>query len=421
MSARGGRARKARPVLHQRRTTLLHAGWVVLGCAAVLCVIGLHCIELARGGAAGGQGTGLAATTMRQAAFGGLGLLAALAVSLPHYRVLIPLGWLILAGVVGLLVFVLVPVVPDSLVTPRNGARRWINLGPVDFQPSELAKIAYVIATAAYLRYRSNYRTLAGLIPPGIIAFVPMGLILVEPDLGTALLFIPALVAMLVAAGARLAHLIGAASLGLVFAAGVIAVSLVFAQRGEYPVLRAYQVDRIRAVVDRARGEQGHDEGRGFQGLQAMTLIGAGGVDGHPTARSAALVKYSSLPEGHNDMIFAVVVNRFGMVGAAGVIGLYLAMFGASMLVAAACKDPFGRLLVVGLASMTFTQVVINIGMNVGLLPITGMTLPFVSYGGSSLVAGFIGVGLICSVAMRRPPYLWRHSFEYDPRDDDEG
>lgn len=408
--------RLAPHVRRGRRTTLVHAGWVVLACALALSAIGLHAIELVRGA----EGAALGATASRQLAFLGVGLFAAVFVTLPHYRLLVPFAWVILAGVVALLVFVLLPFVPEALVTPRNGSRRWINLGPVDFQPSELAKIAYVIATGAYLRYRDNYRTLLGLIPPAFIAFVPMALILVEPDLGTALLFIPTLVAMLVAAGARLAHLIGAASLGLIFAGAVVVISLVFAQQGKYPVLRPHQVERIQAVVDRVKGDDRHDQGRGYQGQQAITLIGAGGFAGHSPVRSEALVRFSSLPEGHNDMIFAVIVNRFGFLGASAVIGLYFVMFGASMMVAASCKDPFGRLLAVGLTAMLATQVIINIGMNVGLMPITGMTLPFVSYGGSSLVAGFISVGLICNVAMRRPRYLWRKSFEYDSPDGDE-
>lgn len=398
------------------RVTALHAGWIVLICALLLSLIGIHGMNIARP-PSGDAALGLVAG--RQTVFLGIGLVAAIGACAPSYRMLVPLAWSIMAVVLGLLVFVLLPIVPEAIVTPRNGARRWINVGITDFQPSELAKIAYVLVTASYLRYRSNYRTLAGLIPPALITLIPMGLILIEPDLGTALLFIPTLVAMLIAAGAKLWHLIGTAALGGGFAMTVVVVSLVMAQEERYPILRPHQVERIQAVVDRIKGDERHLDDRGFQGEQALMLIGSGRIMGHSTEKSTALVRYSRLPEGHNDMIFAVLINRFGLAGAWSIIGLYMVMMGAALAVASTCKDPFGRLVVVGLVAMIVTQATINMSMNLGLLPITGMTLPFVSAGGSSLVTGFVMVGLVCNVAMRRPRYFERRSFEYDVIDDE--
>lgn len=396
------------------RISILHPAWFTLFAALGLCAIGIHCIELARPT----ERAWYQSAAGRQVVFVIVGLVGAACCALPHYRRFVPLAWPILAAVLALLAFVLAPFVPESIVSPRNGARRWINIGFTDFQPSELAKIAFVIACAAYLRYRDNYRRLTGLIPPAIIAFIPMLLILIEPDLGTALLFIPALVAMLVAAGAKMRHMITTGALGVAFGFTVCVLSLVFAAEGRYPLLRPHQVERIQSVVDRFKGDERHSDDRGFQGQQAMTLIGAGGIAGHPHEKSRNLVHYSKLPEAHNDMIFAVIVNRFGFFGALVVLALYMVFFTSSMMVAATCKDPFGRLLVVGLASIIVTQLAINVGMNIGLMPITGMTLPFVSAGGSSLVAGFLTVGLIWNVAMRRPPLLWRKSFEYDHADD---
>lgn len=393
----------------------VHLGWGVLACAALLSLIGIDAMDIAR------PPTGdslLGPVAMRQFLFLGIALVAAVGACVTSYRILVSLAWPIMGLVIAMLVFVLLPVVPDSIVTPRNGARRWINIGITDFQPSELAKIAYIILTAAYLRYRDSYRTLTGLAPPALIAFIPMALILVEPDLGTALLFIPALVAMLVAAGAKLRHLISTAALGGCFAIFIVVVSLILARQDRYPILRPHQVDRIQAVVDRVTGDQRHLDDRGFQGEQAIMLIGAGRLTGHSVARSRALVRFSRLPEGHNDMIFAVIVNRWGLLGAWLVISIYTLMLGTSLAVAGACKDPFGRLLVVGLSVMIATQAGINISMNLGLLPITGMTLPFVSAGGSSLVTGYLMVGLICNVAMRRSRYFERQSFEYDHPDD---
>lgn len=398
-----------------RRSAILHAGWLTLAAALGLCAIGIHAIDLAKPS----EGAWWASAAGRQVIFICVGLVCGLMVSLPHYRRFVALAWPIMGVVMAMLVFVLIPFVPEALVEPRNGARRWINVGVTDFQPSELAKIAFVLVAAGYLRYRDNYRRLLGLVPPALIAFVPMSLILIEPDLGTAMLFIPALVAMLVAAGARLKHLLATGGLGIAFALVVAAASLVSAAEGRYPLLRPHQVERIQAVVDRIRGDNRFVDDRGYQGEQAMTLIGAGGFTGHAAARSRNLIRYSSLPEGHNDMIFAVVANRFGWLGALGVLGLYMLFYLGALTTAALCKDPFGRLVVVGLTAMLATQMTINIAMNVGLAPITGMTLPFVSAGGSSMVTGFVMIGLIWNIAMRRAPILWRRSFEYDHADDE--
>ena len=388
----------------------VHAGWAVLGATLLLGVTGVYCINLTSGLDSGA----LSGTAARQGVFLALGVLVAACAIVPHYRRLTRFVWPLAVLVVAMLAFLLVPWVPESIVRPRNGARRWINLGVTEFQPSELAKVVYVLATAAYLRYRKNHRKLRGLIGPSLIAFVPMALILVEPDLGTALLFMPALIAMLIAAGARLKHLLSAGALGGAFAVGVVGVSLALAQHDRYPLLRPHQVERINAVADQFRGDDRFAQDRGFQGRQAMTLIGAGGVAGHDEERARALVYFSGLPERHNDMIFAVFSTRFGLVGVLGLLGLYAAWVGGTLVVAAGCKDPFGRLVCVGFATLVATQMGINVGMTLGVLPITGITLPFVSYGGSSLLVGFLMVGLVCNIGLRRPSRLWRRSFEFD-------
>jgi cell division protein FtsW (lipid II flippase) len=402
--------RRARSV-SQPRILAVNVGWVVVLASLALTLIGVYCIDLASGleGA-----SGLSGTAKRQAVFVLIGLGAAAAVAIPNYRRLVHWVWPLAVLTVGLLVFLLIPFVPEWLVRPKNGARRWIDLGFTEFQPSEVAKVGFVIVEAAYLRYRSNHRSVRGLVGPALIALVPMGLILVEPDLGTALLFMPALLAMLIAAGARLVHLISAGVIGAAFGVVVVTLSLGFARAEKYPLLREHQVERIQAVIDQFKGDERFDHERGYQGKQATTLVGAGGFTGHAPERARALVYFSSLPERHNDMIFAVFTARFGMIGVLGLLALYGAWVGGALWVAVSCKDPFGRLVCVGLATLVGTQMGINIGMTIGLLPITGMTLPFVSYGGSSLVMGFVMVGLIVNIAMRRPQYLWQRSFEFD-------
>ena len=391
----------------------LNPGWIVLAATLALCALGLYGIHLS-GGLDGFSGR-LSAKTLvtKQSIFMAMGLFVAAVAAFVHYRWISYYTWALGAAVVALLIFVLIPFVPDVLVTPRNGSRRWINLGFTDFQPSELAKVAFVLCIATWLRFTSTHRKLLGLIAPGLIAMVPMVLIVVEPDLGTSLLFMPTLFAMLVAAGAKLKHLFATGAIGAVFAVSVIAASLAFAKTDNYPLLRPHQVSRIQTVMESMQGDTTHIQGRGFQGYQARMLIGAGGLSGHPESKARALIQFSRVPEKHNDMIFPIIVNRFGLWGACLVIALYSTWVAAALLVAATCKDPFGRLMVVGFAAMLATQATINIGMTLGVLPITGMTLPFVSYGGSSLLTMFLTTGLILSVGLRKPEGMWRPSFEF--------
>ena len=382
--------------LKRRRIEWLHWGWLCVAAALGLSIGGI--LINARLITASGE----ANYALRQTAFLGIAVMAGAVVALPHYRRLHRLSTPLLVLVLGLLIFVLIPWVPDSIVHPRNGARRWISLGVMDFQPSELAKIAYIIALSSYLRYRENYRRFFGLLRPLVLTFIPMGLILVEPDLGSAMLFLPTLFAMLIAAGAKLKHLVLIVALGLAAAPAM------------YPLLKPHQKDRIHALYYQIRGDRRHVQDIGYQGDKAMTLVGAGQVTGAGAEKAADLVEYNHLPERNNDMVFAVIACRWGLVGALATWGLYLLALMGGMLTAARCKEPFGRLVSVGIVAILFAQMTINTGMTIGLMPITGMTLPFVSYGGSSLVAGWIMVGLLVNIAMRRPQYLIRESFEFD-------
>ncbi len=375
--------------------------WLCLGSAIGLAALGVYCINVTEGLEAGV----VSALAIKQIILLTVGVVAGALVAFPHFKLIGALTPQLAIAVLALLVFLLIPFVPDFLVTPRNGARRWINLVITDFQPSELAKIVYVLAVARYLRFRKNHRMFLGLAPPAIITFVPMALILVEPDLGTALLFLPTLFAMLIAAGAKLKHL-----LFVVIVAGAMAPAM-------YPLLQPHQKDRIQAMVHQLKGDKSQADGINYQGYRAMTLAGAGGVSGMDASRSRAVVHFNALPEDHNDMIFAVISNRFGLVGGVATLCLYLIWIIGALWSAALCRDPFGRLLIVGLTAMIATQMTINIGMTIGLLPITGMTLPFVSAGGSSLLSAFLMTGLVFNVAIRRPDYLQRKSFEFDEGD----
>ncbi len=374
--------------------------WLTVLASLALSLVGIMAID--QGDAVRWAQEGLGPTAVKQALFLGIGVSAAALIALPHYRLLGYLATPFMIAVIAALVFLLIPAVPTWLVKPRNGARSWIDIGPVDVQPSELAKVAFVLVLARYLRFRANHRTLAGLVPPAFIAVIPIALITLQPDLGTALLFVPALFAILVAAGMRLKHL------------AVIVLAAALAAPAVYPLLRPHQKARITGLVRQFRGDTSADRDINMQSVAAQRLIGAGGIAGPGSERAAVLLKYNHLPERHNDMIFAVIVGRYGLLGGAGVMACYLAWMAGAFITAASTREPFGRLVAVGLAAFVGAQAFINIGMNVGLLPIIGVTLPFVSYGGSSLVTMWVMTGLVFSIALRRPRPPARHSFEFN-------
>lgn len=399
LTARISRTHPAAPPASARTITRPGTLWVnpaliSVGASVILSLVGIIAIS-----------TTEPALAIRQLVFLGIGLVAAAIVALPHYGWARRLSYPLLAFIVLLLVFVMIPAVPEFIVRPRNGARRWINVGITDFQPSELAKIAFVLALANYLRFRKNYRRLSGLLVPFVLTFIPMGLILIEPDLGTALLFLPTLFAMLIAAGGKLWHV------ALIIALGIAAAPVM------YPLLQPHQKARIQAMVGQLTGDERYLDDIGFQADRAMTLVGAGGLTGVGAELAEDLVEYNALPEDHNDMIFAVVAARWGLLGAGVTIAGYLLFITGGVLTAGLCRDPFGRLVCVGFVAIVFAQMTINIGMTIGLLPITGMTLPFVSYGGSSLVAVWMMTGILFNIGLRRPRFLERESFEFDGED----
>jgi cell division protein FtsW (lipid II flippase) len=371
------------------------------------------------------------ALTQRQIVFLVGGLLLALGTNGVNYQTLGRWSPLMFAGVLGALVLlVLAKFLPLEVIAPlRNGARRWIQIPGIGFglQPSELMKPVYVVALAWYLRYRRNYRTLAGLIGPFVITVVPMFLILLEPDLGTVLLFMPILFAMLFAAGARIQHV-------MVVVLLAVAATPVF-----WLVMKPYQRSRITAVMlqndslrnkiieskdDKAWGWfcTREDAAKwkthyGFQLLSSKAAIGSGGWTGK-AMREGDTLRHTPLPEKHNDFIFAVIGHQFGFLGCILTVLCFVVAVVVGFDVATETDDPFGRLIAVGISTWLGTQALINVGVTVGLMPITGITLPFVSHGGSSLLTCFICIGLLINVAQHRPILLAKKPFEFDePRE----
>ena len=389
-----------------KEVSLGRAAWPAVFASIILSLIGIYAIDLATAISPPDGLVTMSGRPLKQMIYLLVGISAAAVIVVPRYRLIRFVAWPLMLIMLALLVFVLIPSVPGWLVSPQNGARSWITVGGVNFQPSEITKIACVIVLAKYLRFRSNHRRFWGLIGPTIIVAVPAGLIVLQPDLGTAALFGPALFAMLIAAGAKLRHLVL-----------IVVAAVLLAPAGD-PMLRDHQKDRIRgiAMAWRGQGEGAHDIN--FQRYAAERITGAGGIVGLSDAKTLTLIFHNKLPEPHTDMIFAVVANRFGLLGGLAVLGLYGIWIASAFATAVVTKDAFGRLIVVGCASIFTAQVIINVGMILGLVPIIGITLPFLSFGGSSMVTVWLMTGLMLNIAMRPTRSPFRPSFEYS--DDDE-
>ena len=282
---------------------------------------------------------------------------------------------------VALSILVLVAVLLVS--HPVNGARRWVTIGPLTFQPSEPAKLALVVWVAAYLsRARTRPpQTLGELAKPlGLVVGLSCGLILLEPDLGTAIAVTLMLGGMLIAAGTPFGLL--ARGGAIVAALGVAAIWL-----------EPYRRERILSFFNPWSDAQGS----GFQSVQAMIGLGSGGVVGKGVGESINKIFY--LPEAHTDMIFAVIGEELGLIGTAGVIAAFAVFCWAGLRIAVSSTDRFGSLLATGITVLIGAQAATNLAAVLGLAPVTGITLPFLSYGGSSLIVALAGVGILLNIA----------------------
>jgi cell division protein FtsW len=267
-------------------------------------------------------------------------------------------------------------------VGPRiNGARRWLTVGPLVFQPSELAKLAVVVWTAAYLSRHKPPRTLKELGRPiGLLVLLFAGLVLVEPDLGTALTLLLVVGAILLVSGTRVSVL--ASAYGIVFGLAAIAAWT-----------SPYRRDRLLTFMDPWKDPTG----AGLQNVQALISLGSGGIFGRGLGSGIEPLGY--LPEAHTDMMFAVVGEELGLVGITLVIMAFCAFGYAGVRLAIACRDPFAKRLAAGITALVCGQAAINMAAALGLAPLTGIPLPFVSYGGSSLVMMLAGVGVLLNIA----------------------
>jgi cell division protein FtsW len=311
----------------------------------------------------------------RQALFALVGVAFLVLLARIDFRSLRRLGGPLLLTSVVLLVAVLV------VGTTVNGARRWLPVGSFGFQPSELAKLALTVWLAAFLVRRAAPRTLGELIRPvGLVVTLIVALLLAEPDLGTAIALVVMVGAMLLVSGTPVSVLAGAGSIGFAALALVI-------------WLEPYRRARFLSFLDPWSDPQG----AGFQTVQAMIALGSGGIFGVGLGESVQKIYY--LPEASTDMIFAIVGEELGLVGAAAVIAAFVAFGYAGFNVALRCKDPFGKRLAAGLTALVCGQAAVNLCAVMGIAPLTGIPLPFVSYGGSSLIVALASVGILLNIA----------------------
>lgn len=307
-----------------------------------------------------------------------LGLLGAVPLALIDYRRLKKY----LPAIYGLILLMLLAVTVSGI--SAKGAQRWIDIGPVQVQPSEFAKLLVVVVLAGYFSEHRAADTKTFLKSLGILG-VPALLVFAQPDLGTALVFGAVFFAMAFIGGARLQQL------GLLVVSGIV----LFALALKLGILQEYQVARLTAFLDPTGATT-----ESYQVSQSMTAIGSGGISGKGLD-GMTLANLGFLPEDHTDFIFSNLAERTGFIGGVLILGLFFVLVWRMLHVATVARDRFGVLIAVGVATIFLFHVFVNIGMTMGIMPVTGIPLPFISYGRSSLVVSVISLGLLQSIAMR--------------------
>jgi rod shape determining protein RodA len=318
----------------------------------------------------------------RQAIFLVVGLVAMAVIALVDYRNIRDFVPFIYGGAVLLLLLVISPI-----GTSRRGTQAWFQIGGFQFQPSEVAKVALILALAAVCAAARGHLDTRGLLVALGTSFVPMALIYAQPDLGTNMVFVAVVIAVVLVGGARPRHI---AVLTLL---GITAIALVV----ELGMMQDYQRDRLTAFLD----PQADSQRSSYNLRQSQIAIAAGGISGKGLFQGTQ-TNLSFVPEQHTDFIFTAVGEELGLLGAVALLGLFGVMIWRIWRAAVLARDQFGRLVCVGVLAMLVFQIFENVGMTMGITPITGIPLPFMSYGGSAMITAFLGVGLVLNVHMRR-------------------
>jgi rod shape determining protein RodA len=381
------------------------AGLMLLGAAFVASATTASPIEMEK--------VWFAQIWFRQVIWYALGLGAAAAVCFVDYHTLARWSLVVYWAMIICLVAVLIP----HIGSIRGGARRWIDLGVFQFQPSEFAKLAFILAAANFLSRPPDELKRTEIFWQGIgMLLLPFILILKEPDLGSALVLLPTGLVMMTVAGTPRKFL-----LWLIGGVGVVAMlfmaDILFAPGHWRIPVQEYQRQRLLVYfgrdfadvnatpAERAAARQLQRE-RSYQGQQALISVGSGGIFGKGW-RQGQQTALSFLPAGaaHNDFIFSVIAEEEGFVGSVVVLTLYAVVLFTGLRIAGQARDRLGKLVAVGVVTLLFSHVFINIGMNIRIVPVTGIPLPLLSYGGSSVLCSLIALGLMQNVYMNRRGY----------------
>jgi len=396
----------------------------LLAAVCLLLVVGIvviYAVGHPADSSGGGQSAGLGGLWKKQILFAIVGLLGFIVVNLIDYRKAGALSYWFYAGILvllGLLLldkFVALSIGGFASIPVRNGTRRWIefSVGPksVSIQPSEFCKLAYIVALAWYLRYRSNYRRFRGLIGPFVLTLLPMVMIMLEPDLGTVLLMMPVLFVMLFAAGAKVKHL------AIIILLALLVSPVMWVKMNPYQRIRISSVLLQNKWVQK-KAQEHPAVGKilvgkqfdvkqwkndwGYHLIRSKYAVTSGGLSGYGY-RKGPFVKYNFLPARHNDFIFATIGHQWGFLGCVGILVVFTIIVLCGLEIGVNNTDPFARLVAIGIVAMISVEVLVNVGMAVGIMPITGLNLPFVSYGGSSLLVHMIAIGLLNNIGRHRP------------------
>lgn len=379
-------ASRARPVAREHDLVgfLRRLDWVLLLASGALVAYGLWAVAgITRFDVEGDPNY----YVVRQAIAAGIGFagfLVALAIDPDRYRRFQkPLF------VVTLLLMLLVFPLADE----TRGSRRWIELGPFQFQPSEFGKVLFVLALAGFLADRARRIGEPRVVLQALgLALIPILLVFKQPDLGTALVYAAALAACLFVAGIRWTHLLALVTVGALLAASVVS----FLPAVGVEVLEPYQTARLTGFTNPDRDPAGAT----YNVTQSITAVGSGGLDGRGVD-AATQTRLDYLPEHHTDFVFAALSEQRGFFGASLLLALYLLVVWRGLRVITVARDPFGAIVAGGLVIAFLFQVFVNVGMTMGVAPVTGIPLPFVTVGGSSMLANVVAIGVLQAIHAR--------------------
>ena len=284
--------------------------------------------------------------------------------------------------ILGICLFLLVLVLIPGIGSIRNGSRSWFGVGSFGIQPSEFAKLGLIIFSAKYLsnNEKALKNIIKGVLPLLLVLFLIFGLIMLQPDFGTGMIIVVSILAMMFIAGVNIKFFIGLGILGIFGIIGLIVVA-------------PYRMDRITSFID----PWSDPLGTGFQIIQSLYAIGPGGLLGQGFLNSRQKQFY--LPEPQTDFIFSIISEEFGFLGVIIVVGLFLIILYRGIKIALNSKDSFSKYLAFGMIFQILIQAIMNLMVVIGLIPVTGVTLPFLSYGGSSLLISMISVGILLNIS----------------------